>query len=190
MTRRPDWAKQVAKVRAQLDRWEVPVILGVRFLPGVATAGLIAVALSSISATRFLLLNAVAAVIWAMTFGLLGYLLGNSVEWLLGEVERYERPIALALLAITVVWIGYHQWRRWGRRRPSRRAAARGPPDLIWPYQPSGADPSPMASRGSRPAAPRRGAISGSSTRSRSASAADLRDYRLRGDGRCLGQRR
>jgi membrane protein DedA with SNARE-associated domain len=116
LTRRPDWAKQVAKVRAQLERWEVPVILGVRFLPGVATAGLIAVALSSISATRFLLLNGVAAVIWAITFGLLGYLLGNSVEWLLGEVERYEKPIALALLAITVVWIGYHQWRRWGRR--------------------------------------------------------------------------
>ena len=116
LTRRPDWAKQVAKVRPLLDRWEVPVILGVRFVPGVATTGLIAVALSSISARRFLLLNAVAAVLWATTFGVLGYLLGNSVVWLLGEVERYEKPIALALLAITVVWIGYHQWHRWGRR--------------------------------------------------------------------------
>ncbi len=116
LTRRPEWAAQVAKVRAQLDRWEIPVILGVRFLPGIATAGLIAVALSSISAARFLVLNAIAAVLWATSFGLLGYLLGNSVEWLLGEVERYEKPIALALLAITLAWIAYHQWRRWGRR--------------------------------------------------------------------------
>ena len=38
---------------------------------------------------------------------------GNSVEWLLGEVERYERPIALVLLALTVVWVAYHQWLRW-----------------------------------------------------------------------------
>ena len=44
LTRRPEWAAQVAKVRAQLDRWKVPVIMGVRFLPGIATAGLIAVA--------------------------------------------------------------------------------------------------------------------------------------------------
>lgn len=113
LTRRPDWARQVAKVRAHLDRWEVPVILGVRFLPGLATAGLIAVALSGISATRFMLLNAIAAVIWATSFGILGFLLGNSVEWLLGEVERYERPIALMLLALTVVWVAYHQWLRW-----------------------------------------------------------------------------
>jgi membrane protein DedA with SNARE-associated domain len=128
LTRRPEWARQVAKVRAQLDRWEVPVILGVRFLPGLATAGLIAVALSGISAARFLLLNAVAAVIWAVTFGLLGYLLGNSVEWLLGEVERYEKPIALALLAITLVWIVYHQWRHWGRRGPAGPAPTLGSP--------------------------------------------------------------
>jgi len=75
--------------------------------------GLIAVALSGISATRFMLLNAVAAVIWATSFGILGFLLGNSVAWLLGEVERYERPIALVLLALTVVWVAYHQWLRW-----------------------------------------------------------------------------
>lgn len=125
LTRRPEWAAQVAKVRAQLDRWEVPVILGVRFLPGIATAGLIAVALSGISAARFLVLNAIAAALWATSFGLLGYLLGNSVELLLGEVERYEKPIALTLLAITLAWIAYHQWRRWGRRSHADAAQSR-----------------------------------------------------------------
>ena len=94
----------------------MPVILGVRFLTGIATAGLISVALSGISAARFLVLNAIAAALWATSFGLLGYLLGNSVELLLGEVERYEKPIALTLLAITLAWIAYHQWRRWARR--------------------------------------------------------------------------
>jgi membrane protein DedA with SNARE-associated domain len=80
LTRRPEWAAQVAKVRAQLDRWGGPVILGVRFLPGIATAGLIAVALSDISAVRFLVLNAIAAVLWATSFGVLGYLVGHSVS--------------------------------------------------------------------------------------------------------------
>jgi membrane protein DedA with SNARE-associated domain len=126
LTRRPDWARQVARVRAKLDRWDVPVILGVRFLPGIATAGLVAVALSGISAARFLLINAVAAVIWATAFGLLGYLLGHSVELLLGEVEPYEKPIALTLLALAVAWVAYHQWRRWGRRGPAHAASSAG----------------------------------------------------------------
>ena len=125
LTRRPEWAAQVAKVRAQLDRWGVRVILGVRFLPGIATAGLIAVALSGISAVRFLVLNAIAAVLWATSFGVLGYLLGHSVQLLLGDVERYEKPIALVLLVITAAWIGVHQWHRWGRRHPVAVSTAR-----------------------------------------------------------------
>jgi membrane protein DedA with SNARE-associated domain len=125
LTRRPEWAAQVAKVRAQLDRWGVPVILGVRFLPGIATAGLIAVALSDISAVRFLVLNAIAAVLWATSFGVLGYLLGHSVVLLLGEVERYEKPIALVLLVITAAWIGVLQWHRWGRGHPVAVSTAR-----------------------------------------------------------------
>jgi membrane protein DedA with SNARE-associated domain len=59
LARRPRWAREVAKVQPRLERWEAPVILGVRFLPGLATAGLIAVALSGILPARFLLLNAV-----------------------------------------------------------------------------------------------------------------------------------
>ena len=157
LTRRPEWAAQVAKVRAQLDRWEVPVILGVRFLPGIATAGLIAVALSGISAVRFLVLNAIAAVLWATSFGVLGYLLGHSVELLLGEVERYEKPIALVLLVITAAWIGVHQWRRWGRRAPGRGIDRAALSD--WPCH------RPL------PAPRRRRATSASSVRSRSASA-------------------
>src|SRR5687767_11390221 len=43
LARRPRWAKEVAKVQPRLARWEAPVILGVRFVPGLATAGLVAV---------------------------------------------------------------------------------------------------------------------------------------------------
>ena len=115
LERRPEWAAQVARVRPLLQRFEAPVILGIRFLPGLALGGLIAIALSGISLRRFLALNAVAALAWAAAFGTLGYLLGNGVELLLGEIERYERPVALGLLALTVIWIGWRHAHRWHR---------------------------------------------------------------------------
>ena len=154
----PNGPAQVAKVRAQLDRWEVPVILGVRFLPGIATAGLIAVALSGISAVRFLVLNAIAAVLWATSFGMLGYLLGNSVELLLGEVERYEKPIALVLLVITAGLDRLPSVAALGSAKPRRTQHT----SLARVEPMSAADAQPLR---------RRSAISASSARSRSASA-------------------
>jgi membrane protein DedA with SNARE-associated domain len=126
LDKRPGWAKPVARMRARVERWEAPSILAVRFLPGLAGAGLVAIALSGVPSGRFLALNAVGALVWAATFGTLGYLLGNTVELLLGEVERYEKPVALALLAATAAWIAYQRWRRW--RRPASAPTAAGSP--------------------------------------------------------------
>jgi membrane protein DedA with SNARE-associated domain len=117
LDRRPSWAAEVARVRPFLQRWDTAAILGVRFLPGLALGGLIAIALSGIPLGRFLLLNAVAALGWAAAFGTLGFVLGNGVELLLGEIQRYERPVALGLLGLTLAWIVWRQWSRW--RRPT-----------------------------------------------------------------------
>jgi membrane protein DedA with SNARE-associated domain len=128
LARRPQWAKEVAKVQPRLERWKAPVVLGVRFLPGLATAGLIAVVLFGIPLAWFLLLNAIAAALWATTFGGLGYLPGHAVEWLLGEIELYEKPVALALLLAAVARIGYHQWRRWRGTTPGGASPTAGRP--------------------------------------------------------------
>jgi membrane protein DedA with SNARE-associated domain len=60
-------------------------------------------------------LNAIAALGWAAVYGSLGYLLGRAIPHLLGEIERYERPMALLLLAAAVLWIAVLQFRRWRR---------------------------------------------------------------------------
>ena len=67
-----------------------------------------------------------AALAWAAAFGTLGYLLGDSVERLLGEIERWERPVALALLAVTVLWIGWRQTRHWRQTSRIRARALSG----------------------------------------------------------------
>lgn len=112
---RPAWAAQVARVRPRLQRWDVPVILGVRFVPGLSLGGLLAAGLYGVPILRFMTLNALAALGWAALYGSLGYLLGRAIPQVLGEIERYERPVALLLLGAAVIWIGAVQFRRWRR---------------------------------------------------------------------------
>lgn len=112
---RPAWAAQVARVRPRLQRWDAPVILGVRFVPGLSLGGLLAAGLYGVPIVRFMTLNALAALGWAAIYGSLGYLLGRAIPHVLGEIERYERPVALLLLGAAVIWIGIVQSRRWRR---------------------------------------------------------------------------
>ena len=100
---------------SRLQRWDAPVILGVRFLPGLSLGGLLAAGLYGVPIARFMALNAIAALGWAAAYGSFGYLLGRAIPHVLSEIEHYERPVALLLLAATLVWIAVVQFRRWRR---------------------------------------------------------------------------
>ena len=63
-----------AKALAAVDRHPDGFILSLRFLYGLRTVGPIALGVSNAPAPRFLVLNVVAAAIWAVCFSLLGYL--------------------------------------------------------------------------------------------------------------------
>jgi membrane protein DedA with SNARE-associated domain len=68
------------------------------------------------SPLRFLVFNAVGAVLWAIVIGVLGYLFGQVFEWILGEVEHYEFLLFMALAGVgVIVWV----WHWFRRRKPS-----------------------------------------------------------------------
>ena len=84
-----------------MDRHPDGFILSLR-APFLRAVGPIALGVSNVPAPRFLVLNVVAAAIWAVCFSLLGYLFGQTIESLLGRlhgVETSSRPR----------W----PWRRW-----------------------------------------------------------------------------
>ena len=114
---RPQWREGVERFEALLDRWDVLIILGFRFLYGVRTVGAVAMGTSAVSVGKFTLLNFVGALVWSAAVATGGYFLGKAMEALLGSIASYEAWIFLALLALAAAFWG---WRRWRRRRVTR----------------------------------------------------------------------
>lgn len=104
--KRPRWHKPSQKVFDLLHRHQVPLILGFRFLYGLRSVTPFAIGASGISPVRFLILNMIGALVWAITVGYLGYLFGQVVERVMGEIKHYEMWLLLgiALLAL-IVWL-------------------------------------------------------------------------------------
>ncbi len=108
----------VQRVNGLLQRQNAKAIIGVRFMYGLRTVGLIAIGMSDVPVWRFVVLNLIGAALWAPLFGGLGYLFGNTLEWLFADIKRYEDAV-LALIVGAALVLGL-------ARRLRRRAVSRG----------------------------------------------------------------
>jgi len=123
LKKRAHWVHKVDSMNAWLKRWETATIIGARFIPGVGSAALIAMALSDISSTRFAVLNIIGALIWACSLGVLGYILGQALVGVMGDIGAYEKPVAIALLVAAVGWGIWHHFHRVRIMRRARKRA-------------------------------------------------------------------
>lgn len=106
LARFPRLAPQVARGNALLARYDAVVILGMRFVYGLRMAGAIAVGMSHMRWPRFAVLNLLGALIWAPLVAGAGYLAGDLVQRLLGNLERIEHWIFIAVLLVGIgVWL-------------------------------------------------------------------------------------
>ncbi|WP_319408356.1 DedA family protein [uncultured Desulfosarcina sp.] len=113
LTRRPSLTPKLERANRLIDRFQTPLILGFRFLYGLRTVMPFAIGVSKIPVIRFLFLNAIGAIVWAGIVAIGGYLFGNALEGILGNIRRYEKMLFLLVaLAGTVVWAIYLVQRR------------------------------------------------------------------------------
>lgn len=105
LDRKPHWKVKSRRVFDLLDKHQVPFIIGFRFIYGLRTITPFAIGVSGISPLRYLILNALGGLLWAVVIGSVGYLFGNAVELVLGDIKKYE----LGLLAVIAV-IGILIW--------------------------------------------------------------------------------
>lgn len=110
---RPSLRERASKAEALFSRFRTPLILVFRFFFGIRTILVFIIGMSPIPSTKFAVLNALGAAIWAVSVGMGGYFFGSAIEILLRKVQ----VSFLAVLAATglVVWSVRVMRRRKGR---------------------------------------------------------------------------
>jgi len=113
LNKRPRWEAKYARALALFHQHQTLIILSFRFLYGLRTVTPFVIGLSKVSPIRFLFLNTVGALMWAIIVGLLGYSLGHILEAYLERIKRYELWAMAAIAAVgLLVWIIHWRWNR------------------------------------------------------------------------------
>jgi membrane protein DedA with SNARE-associated domain len=123
LSHRPHWRGPVDSALGWVKRYDKWFILSFRFIYGVRNFSSFALGISGIGWRRFLLLNCLAAMLWALIFVGGGYFCGRALEHMLGQLADEFSMIALAAFLVGVIALAIIH-----RRRRRRAAAAVSPP--------------------------------------------------------------
>lgn len=103
----PKWCNNVEKIHAAVDRYKDLVMLGFRFIYGLRILTPIVMGMNNqIRTSRFIILNAIGAILWAVIISAGGYLFGFAVEAVIKDIKRYEIEVIFGIVLIGVIlWI-------------------------------------------------------------------------------------
>ena len=116
----PKIQPKLEKVFGWLEKYATAFVLSYRFMYGIRNVSSIAIGISHLPWRRFIVLNAVAAFIWAIVFCGSGYLFGDVIARLgkhKEEIVDYGvRNMMLSVLGlfavIVVIKLGLYLWQR------------------------------------------------------------------------------
>lgn len=113
LAKRPAWRSKSARVMSLLEKHQVLLILGFRFLYGLRTMTPFLIGASAVKPIRFLILNIIGSFVWALIIGAGGYTFGNVLELLIGDIKKYEIVVFAILLFFGAVIWGIHFTRQY-----------------------------------------------------------------------------
>jgi membrane protein DedA with SNARE-associated domain len=114
LDKHPAWQSRLDRVQRLFERYQTLLILGFRFLYGLRTVTPFVLGRSGVSFGYFFLLNTLSALIWAAAVGMGGYLFGNFLKLIMGDIRRYEFESFCAIASIGgLIWgIYFYRSRR------------------------------------------------------------------------------
>lgn len=109
LERRPEWKPHMDKARSLLGRNPDLLALGVRFMYGLRTVLPFAMGMSKFDPKRFALFDFIGSLLWALTFGLAGKIIGHMMEAILTDVKSHEPTIIVGIFFVSAcVWVYRH----------------------------------------------------------------------------------
>lgn len=123
LERFPSVRARSLRVGELLRRWDAALVFAIRFMYGLRIAGPILMGVLHFDPRRFAIFNALGAAVWALIIGGAGYLLGHSLQALLGDLAGYETTLWWLLLAIVIGGAVLHRIAGWLRLRRRLRLA-------------------------------------------------------------------
>jgi membrane protein DedA with SNARE-associated domain len=129
----------VGRTGYSFERWGATLVVAGRFIPGVSLVAPPIAGALGMSWSRFMLLSALGAMLWASVIIVLGAMLQDVLAALVDALAAFPIGAWIALLALPALYIA---WRAMKRRR-TRRAVATSPLNSWRPRDESNVRPAP-----------------------------------------------
>jgi membrane protein DedA with SNARE-associated domain len=113
INRYPSWQTRADQARSHLAKYQTWLILMLRFMYALRTITLFVIGMSGMAVRKFLLLEVIGGLVWAVSMGVGGYLFGRTLAAILGDIKEYEVKILLGIvLAGILFWLIHFYWPR------------------------------------------------------------------------------
>lgn len=123
LEKRPKLKARTHHVLKWLNRYRDLIAAGSRYFAGFRTVLPLAIGMSEISTTRFLVLKVVGSAIWAVSIAAVGFYLGESLNWFMGDLKHKRLAILLAICVVGLIVAVYERIRK---RRIDQSNSAEG----------------------------------------------------------------
>jgi membrane protein DedA with SNARE-associated domain len=112
LAKKPYLRARLAKANFYLEKYQNWLILAFRFFYGLRTATPIAIGMSNVRTKKYIVLNAISGIVWAIAVGSGGYVFGHLLETIFVDIKHYEKQILASMLILGFVLWMIHRIRR------------------------------------------------------------------------------
>jgi membrane protein DedA with SNARE-associated domain len=113
----PTWRIKSDRILRLIQRHQTLVILLFRFIYGARTITPFLIGATGISPLKFMVLNTLGGLTWAVVITGLGYVFGHAAELLLHDIKQYELIIIEAIMLTGLfIWTVYFITGKWGKK--------------------------------------------------------------------------
>lgn len=110
LNKKPKWRKSADKALVYLKKYPDLWVLSFRFMYGLRTVMPVAIGLSGYPVKRYILLNGIGAIVWAIVLGGASYYFGAAIKTVLNNIKDYELYLfGLIIIIGTIFWIRRYQ---------------------------------------------------------------------------------